>query len=420
MSTGSKRVIVFAMLSLLIAYETLRGLVPAVSRVDTDFPNYLTAAKIVADGRNPERLYDGAWFGEQARAYGMDGRSTFTPFPPPTALLLTPLAHLQPLTALRVMTAINVLCLAIAAVLLAGALGSGVAEAGVFILLSGVAIVSCLRFGQVYIVISTVCILGYYAYLRRKPWLAGICFGLFAPIKYYPLIYPAYLASRKEWKVPAAAAVTMLTVVVASLAILGWKIHETFLLSVLGGHLSAHIGQQDPFAAAFQSFDTLFRRLFILDPVLNPHPFWPAPLAQVVGTALAKIAILLAAAVALIQLGRAGKDTAVAPSIGIIGLTVMLVAPATATYHCILLWLPVALLVDHFIRQGARLTAYFLLGAYALIGFFPYKFTYPFEGHGGLTVLAYPRLFLFAAMFVACIHATFARAAVPRRQVNIA
>src|SRR5581483_6156616 len=279
-----------ALLIALAAFECQRGLAPALSRLDTDFPNYLTSAKIVADGRSPERLYDESWFREQARGYGMVGLSTFSPFPPPTALVLLPLASLSPLTALRVMTAVNVLCLLASALLLARALRWRRVDAAVFVLLSGNAIISCLRFGQLYIVISSLCIFGYYAWLRGRPWLAGVAFGLFAPIKYYPLIFPAYLAARKEWKVALGALAAVLAVALVSVSVLGWKIHETFLLSVFGNHLTAHLGQQDPYAAAFQSFDTLFRHLFVPDPVLNPHPLWPAPRVQVICTILTKAA----------------------------------------------------------------------------------------------------------------------------------
>ncbi len=54
--------------------------------------------------------------------------------------------------------------------------------------------------------------------------------------------------------------------------------------------------------------------------------------------------------------------------------------------------------------------AYFVLGAYALIGFFPYGHAHRFEGQGGLTVLAYPRLFLLLAMFIGCVHYVWRRA----------
>jgi hypothetical protein len=59
-----------------------RGIVPALSKVDTDFPNYFTAAKIEADGGNADRLYDNGWFQDQMRRYqiGKASEGAFSPF----------------------------------------------------------------------------------------------------------------------------------------------------------------------------------------------------------------------------------------------------------------------------------------------------------------------------------------------------
>jgi hypothetical protein len=119
---------------------------------------------------------------------------------------------------------------------------------------------------------------------------------------------------------------------------------------------------------------------------------------------ITKLAILFGAVATLIGLARRKAAASIAPSIGILGILVLLVAPATASYHFVLLWLPVGLLIDYFLRERTPARAYFILGTYALIGFFPYKFTQPFEGRGGLTVLAYPRLFVLFAMFIACLY----------------
>jgi hypothetical protein len=388
----------------LTALVCVRGIVPGLSRIDTDFPNYFTAARIVTDGRNVQRLYDDSWFQEQMRRYGMDSVSSFSPFPPPTALLLVPLAGFEPLTALRVLSTVSVLCLICSMFLLARILVWSVVESAVFVLLSGYAILNGLRFGQPYILVSTLCILGYYAYVKRRPLLAGMCFGLFVPIKYYPLIFLAYFAFQKEWKVVLSGALVILGVTLLSIGVLGWKIHETFLVSVLGNHLTANIGMQDPFTAVFQSFDTLFRRLFVFDSVRNPQPLWAAPVLRVFAMVVTKASILLVAVATLIRLARGDAATALAPSIGILGIVMLLIAPATATYHFALLWLPTGLLVNYFLRQGARVAAYVILGGYAAIGYFPYMLTYPFEGRGGLTVMAYPRLFLLLAMFIACVY----------------
>src|SRR5271156_4617242 len=91
----SAALLLFVALILLLA---ARGIVPASSKDETDFPNYFTAAKIVADGGDTDRLYDNGWFQDQMSRYriGKASEGQFKPFPPPTALLLLPLARLQP------------------------------------------------------------------------------------------------------------------------------------------------------------------------------------------------------------------------------------------------------------------------------------------------------------------------------------
>jgi hypothetical protein len=390
----------------------IRGIVPAISQVDTDFPNYFTAAKIVANGGDVDRLYDDQWFQEQMRHYqiGRPAEGKFSPFPPPTALLMVPLTRLTPLNALRVMTVVSLFCLVGSIILLGRILAWRLIDSSIFILLSGYAVLNALRLGQPYILISACCILGYYARLKGRPFIAGLCFGLFSPIKYFPLVILIYFAFRKEWRVVLGGAIAIVAVALVSIGVMGWKIHQEFLLTVLGNHLTGHLSMQNPFAVSFQSFDTLFRQLFVYDATLNPQPWIALPHLHVIAVVITKAAIFLAGIATLVKLARNAVGNATAPSIGLLGVLTLLLAPATATYHFSLLWLPVGLLVDYFFRQPAGARAYFILGTYALIGFFPYRFTIAFEGRGGLTVLAYPRLFLLLAMFAAYVYFVWNRA----------
>ena len=308
------------------------------------------------------------------------------------------------------MTAVSVLCLIGSIVLLARILAWTAVDAALLVLLSGSAILGALRLGQPYILVSASCILGYYAYLRDRPWAAGAWFGLLTPLKYFPVVILIYFAFRKRWQVVVGGTLAILVVSLASVWVLGWKIHAEFLASVLGNHLIARLSMQDPFTASFQSFDTLFRRLFVYDATANPQPLVVAPFLQAAGVLATKTAISLVTIATLVRLARSRGAAATAASIGLLGIATLLLAPATATYHFVLLWLPVALLVDFFLRERAPGYAYFVLGSYTLIGFFPYRFTAPFEGRGGLSVLAYPRLFLLLAMFIACVHCLWKRA----------
>jgi hypothetical protein len=394
----------------LVAYILHKGIVPAMSEIDADFSGYFISAKIVVDGQDAQRLYDDDWFREQIRRHGMESAKNpgkFAPFPPPTALLLVPLTRFEPLTALRIVTAVSILSIICSIFLLARTLAWNPLDSALFILSSGLAIISGVRFGQPYILISMFCILGYHLYLERRPWFAGICLGLFVPIKYFPVIILACFAFRKEWKVVMGGAVAIAGVGLVSIAVLGWKVHEIFLLSVFGNHLTGRLSLHDhtvPFTAVYQSFDTLFDRLFVFDAVQNPQPLLAAPVLRILSLATVKGSILIAAAATLVRLARVEASRAAAPSIGLLGIVLFLIAPATATYTCALLWLPIALLINHFLANGARTPAYFILGTYAIMGFIPYQYAYPFEGHGGLSLLAYPRLFLLFAMFVGCVY----------------
>jgi Glycosyltransferase family 87 len=412
MHTFFKRRAAFLVLGALGFILVARGIVPAMSKMDTDFPNYFAAAKIVADGGDTARLYDDSWFKEQMRHYRMERASQgqFAPFPPPTALLLVPLTRFSPLNALRMMTVISAAGLFCSILLLTRILSWRFVDAAVFVLLSGYAVLSAFRFGQPYILVSLSCILGYFAHLKGRSFVAGLCFGVFAPIKYFPVVVLVYFVFRKEWRLVFGGAVAILVVVSVSVGVLGWKIHEEFLSTILGNHLIARLDNQDPFTVSYQSFDSLFHRLFLFDATLNPRPMIDAPRVEEIGLVATKGCIFLAAVASLVKLARSRSSDTVALSVGVLGILTLLLAPATATYHFVLLWLPVGLLVDCFFRARAFLYGYFVLGAYALIGFCPYGHAYRYEGRGGLTALAYPRLFLLLAMLLASVHFIWNRA----------
>jgi hypothetical protein len=389
--------------ALLLALTVVRGVVPAFSQVDTDFPNYLTAAKLVAEGKAGPAFYDDAWFRDQMAQRGMNPIGKFSPFPPPTALLALPLASLSPLAALRVMTCVNLLALAGAIFLLSRILGWTLAHSAVLVLLAGGGLASGLRFGQPYILMSTLCLLGYHAWQQDRPRLGGACIGLFVPIKYFPVMYLLGFAIARQWRAVQGGALSVLAVIVSSIAVLGWPLHAAYIGgNVLGNHLVGRLSSQTPFATSYQSFDALFRRLLVLDPTDNPHPWIVAPALEPAAVILIKLAIVLITALTVRRLLRAGTVPAVAPVLGLLGLATLLAAPATATYHFVLLWLPVGLLLAHLGRQQQWAGAGLLAGCYALIGFFPNGHTQVFDGRGALTVLSFPRLWLLLAMFAIC------------------
>jgi hypothetical protein len=402
---------------ILLAYLLVRGVLPAMSRVDGDFANYYTAARIVCRHQDVDRLYDDAWFQSQVREQGFGPQATgkFSPFPPPTALLLVPLAWLGPLDAQRVLTMLSLLALAASILLLSRTLAWPVPVAATFILLSGYAIVGALRLGQPYILVSCACLLGYRLYRQGWLLLGGASLGVFVPVKYFPVVFLGAPAMQRCWRVLAGAALAVLLVALLSVATLGWPIHAQYLHSVLGAHLTAHLSQQGEFSASFQSFDMLYRQLFMFDAAENPHPWIDAPALAPLASALTKIAALLAVGATLWRNRRLPEDGSTALVSSLLGLTGMLLAPATATYHWVLLWLPVALLLNVCAREGRCAVVAIIICCYTLVGFFPYRLTLPFEGAGLASVLAFPRLALLLVLWLVCVTSAWRRSDAPRR-----
>jgi hypothetical protein len=386
-------------LVLLGLFLIARGVLPAWQKIDTDFPNYYTAGRIALERTGVERLYDDTWFQAQIARYGMELQGKFSPFPPPTALVFVPLAVFDPMTALRIMTVFNLILLGIAIVVLSRIMGGRPREAALLILLSGLGLANCLRFGQLYIALSLCLLLGYLLHRRGSVIAAGIAYGLMLPIKYVPVVFLVYYCWKREWRVVVSTLATAILVTLISIAVLGWDIHRQFLSSVLGGHLQGLLTLQDPFSSTFQSFDSLLRRLFVADPTWNAQPVLNLPLLYPVlksGIAAAVIVLVLRTVGHLRQPGQ--QRDGVVLALAVIGG--LLLAPATATYHMLILWLPVGLLLSGVAAQKETPSGFWwTLTLYSLIGFIPYSLFSPFDLRGALAFLAYPRLWLLGALF---------------------
>ncbi len=375
----------------------IRGVLPALTTIDTDFPNYYTAGRLVLTGGQVSRLYDDAWFQEQIYSEGIHQQGKFSPFPPVTALVSAPLGLFSPLTALRIATIVNLLALALSVMFLSRLAELSLNSSLILVLLSGIGLANCLRFGQAYILLSLSMILGLFFYKSHRPLLAGMLFGLWIPVKYFPAILLVYFVIKREWRVVFAAVVTAAAVTAGSIAVLGWELHKEYLYSVLGGHLAGELTLQSPFSPVFQSFSSLYHSLFLQDPALHPHALLPSSLAYWIFTWLTLWAIVAFMARAMIRVRRNLIGGGLAVSVLTVGA--LLAAPATATYHGVLLWAGAGLLWKELGEKEEQWPRVIFAALYATMGFLPYSIFLRFYDDGALIILAYPRLLILAAMF---------------------
>jgi hypothetical protein len=74
------------------------GIIPAWNNINSDFPNYYTASRLLIEGKDLSKIYDDEWFNQQIKNYGINERGKFSPFPPPTIFVMVPFAVFDPLT----------------------------------------------------------------------------------------------------------------------------------------------------------------------------------------------------------------------------------------------------------------------------------------------------------------------------------
>lgn len=373
-----------------------RGIYPALTAVETDFPNYYTAARLLTDGRDIDSLYHDKWFQEQMAGYGINVQGKFSPFPPPTVFVMLPLAHLDVLTAQRVWTVLNILLTALLVSLMAQLLGWSRRSAWILLGLSGLAIANNFRFGQFYLVVAVAMTYSYMKWRSGKILPVGLLTGLVGVIKYFPFISMIQPLLRREFRVVAICSITVLSVVAVSAWALGWDVFRDFLSGAIGQHVAGNI--QNPYVSTFQSFGSLARRLFLDDPVLNPAPLVASTTLYYATHHGLTVIVLVCVAVGIKRTKWLEFDQSTDLQYALLAVGGLLASPATGTYHMLLVVPAIGLILKH--SADHRGWNIFFATTYACIGFIPYSFFSRFDGHGIATVLAYPRLVLLTVLFV--------------------
>jgi len=407
--------IIFAGFAAIIFWK---GVWPSLQNARGDFANYYTAARLVAEHKPLATAYrDFVWFQKQIDRYGITHQlGGFIPHPPPTALIMLPLAPLQPLTAKRAWIGFNVVLVITVIVILAKITDLPWLPAVIIFLSAGLGLVNNFLFGQMYVLVLATIVAGIYAQQRGYPVLAGILLGMMTPVKYAGGFFLIYFAWKKERRLVIVAAATCLAMIGAMWLLQGAEIFRVFITEVLPRHLQGEI--QDPFAIQFQSWNSLLRRMFVSSPSLNPQP----PMESAFLFILFKNLIFWFWLAAFIWMYR--QTTFSNPAhqrlfeIGLIPLAALLVSPGSATYHFLLLSLTavcfVKILLD--LQQPMRAVA---LSALFLIINLPHYMQLKKFTTGWLTPLGYMRLWLLVVFLGASVY-FFHRAANWRWQFKTA
>lgn len=314
---------------------------PGLTVLSNDFPIYYVTARTVREGRPLDHAYERAfWRGEGPRA-GLPTVGTFIPFPPANALLLLPVASAPPAVAKAMWSGLLALLLVGSFLALRAILRDAspwlVALA---VLAQTASIRNALLYGQPYPLLLVLLCLSLLALLRGRDVAAGLLLAPVVVLKLYGLPFVLFLVVVRRWRAVAGVAVGVATVTALSVAILGWPVHVAYATQVLRESLDGRI--LDPYSTVWGSVTSVARRLFQLEPDLNPSPVADLPrLAAGLGRGASAFVGLLSVALAVAQ-ARGGRLRLAWATLVVGSLAA---SPLPSSYHMVLLALPAAVLL---------------------------------------------------------------------------
>jgi hypothetical protein len=355
----------------------------SAERPSNGYVAYYTAAQLLRDGERVQDFYDDAWFAARIAERGPAIYDTFAPNPPTTALLLLPLAGLDPSTARSLWTLLNLGAYLGFLALMLKALELPRSWAAAFLLLAMAyqPVYASLGQGQCYLLLLGLLSVAWHGFRTRRPSVVGIALGLLLSLKIAGAFLWLLLLVRRQW---SALAWGIATTLIAILASLPWLKPESWgeYLAVL----PAYNSRPDLLVTAYQSFPAFLRHLFTYDAGRNPLPLIELP-AAAVGLSALGTGVMLGVGCYSAWRNRE-SDSAFSTFV----LATLVLNPLTLEYHYPLALLPLAV-AWAWVSRRATLGPVLLLGVAASILAFDLPYLSGRLANGAWSLLAYPRLY---------------------------
>lgn len=379
----------YGLLAILLAYTIIKGVIPGWNAIITDFPNYYTSARLTIEGENVQKLYDDAWFQQKIYDNDMDALGKFSPQPPFTALVMTPIAFLAPIMAKRIWMILSLLFAGGVIFFIHKLFKWTWLSASIGLLLMGRALTNDLYYGQLYLMVVFLMLLSIWLVeTKNMQVLAGIILAVITVLKYFPILIVGYALCVKKYRLVAASISTFVILGIFQVLFFGWDVVRFYLVDVLLAHLTGDIPGQGGFAIAYQSWPSLLNNLFVINGQANPNPVFDWALGKTLFMTIIYGTVVIASGF----YGYKVRKSAIAlPQknqliLALFMLTALTLLPATASYHFLFLLIPFCILVT---SEWGFLEVLILIAVIA-INFAPYPFSS--TDNIFMLILSYPRL----------------------------
>ncbi|MBK8550883.1 MAG: DUF2029 domain-containing protein [Ignavibacteria bacterium] len=199
----SYQIIIFVLLNILFFIFVF---FPSVKKVNTDFPNYYVSANMLLDGKDLKPAYDNVEFNKQVLLYGIsDQFVSFVPYPPVNALLMIPLARLEPLTAKLFWNILNYIFFLLCIFFISKISGLNFFLTGIIFFVSGYAFVNNFFFGQAYVLVLLLFSASLYFLSKDKDIVSALFFSVSVLLKFYTIFFLILFLCRKKFRMVLAS-----------------------------------------------------------------------------------------------------------------------------------------------------------------------------------------------------------------------
>jgi glycosyl transferase family 87/WD40 repeat protein len=385
-------------LLVIVGYVGFRTLPRAWNHLNTDFPNYYVAARLVREGYSTRHIYEWMWLQRQKDRMGILPAEQpvvgFVPHTPFSALLLWPLTSRPPLAAKHIWIVFNLLLLVQIGVLLRSLTHLDWRRLALLIGLC-YPMLRNVEYGQYYIVILAILTSALYLYVRGQSFTSGLLVGFAAGLKVFPVFFLLYFARKRDLRASIGLVAGTLATVGLSLWAFGLEAHRTYLTQVLPWAMRGDA--MDPYALSPSSISALLHKLFIFEPQWNPHPALHAPALYAILHSLLQLLVLAPCIYLASPRAHGAARLQLEWSAFLVALLTISTLPAS--YHFTLLILPTAVLASLFMCERKYLALALLLVLYLAIGFPAWH--HPLAD-GWPALIAVPRLYVLLIMCGVC------------------
>ena len=306
------------------------------TQVETDFPNYYTAAVLTAHRQPLENFYNWTWFQRQMNYAGIEHQlGGYIPHTPLTMLPMIPLSGLAQQRAKQVWLSAGLLLLCGTVWILARLSGLRLLDVAALALLCYGALAENFLLGQYYLFLLFLLACAAWCLVRGRDIAGGALIGLIFALKLYTAPFALYFLVRRQWRALAGMLAAIAALALLAIAIFSFDGVWYFATTVMTRGIDG--SSNDPYHPFWGSLAAFLRHTLVRDVELNPHPAIVAPAAFFFLRDFYTLGIL---ALALLAMPRDAMR-----AFAWFVVVLFAISANIAEYHFVLLLVPAALLM---------------------------------------------------------------------------